>query len=294
MQQLSALSWLFKCALMATAVLLAGRLATVSIGTSLQQPAATTRDGSLITLNRYFQEPVPDIVLVGSSVSWRLKEEYFSISGVRNLALAGGSPVTSLEIVAKQRRLPKIILIETNVLSRSVDEALVERFTGHGRSDALFLRPVRTAIAAYETWNHTPPDPAQARALLEDLLGQAPSSFDNRIYLDRAVTKMNAEDPTVATRANVTLIKQLIAEVERRGAHALLIAVPFSPEIEDTGFVGVTRKIVQEAFPDRTVWLPINAPLSELRWADGVHLDERSAVIVVRAIEKALAARGDR
>jgi hypothetical protein len=51
---------------------------------------------------------------------------------------------------------------------------------------------------------------------------------------------------------------------------------------------------VQEAFPDRTVWLPINAPLSELRWADGVHLDERSALIVVRAIEKALAARGDR
>jgi hypothetical protein len=138
---------------MAAAVLAADRLATVAIGTKLQQPAATARDGSLITLNRYVQEPAPDVVLVGSSVAWRLKEEYFSTSRVRNLALAGGSPLTSLEIVARQQQLPKIVLIETNVLSRPADRALVERFAGQEHSDA-FLRPVRTAIAAYETWNH--------------------------------------------------------------------------------------------------------------------------------------------
>lgn len=43
---------------------------------------------------------------------------------------------------------------------------------------------------------------------------------------------------------------------------------------------------------DRGRWLPIKPPMSELRWADGVHLDERSALLVVRAIESALAARG--
>jgi hypothetical protein len=35
--------------------------------------------------------------------------------------------------------------------------------------------------------------------------------------------------------------------------------------------------------------LPVQVDRSELRWADGVHLDERSAVIVAQAMERALA-----
>lgn len=291
MQHSSALSWFFRCAMAAAAVLLAGRLATISTSAGLQQPAVTTRDGSLVTLNRYVQEPVPDVVLVGSSATWRLKEEYFSMPRVRNLALAGGSPVTGLEIVAKQARLPKIVLIETNVLSRVVDAALVERFSGSGRGETSFIRPVRTAIAAYETWNHAPPDPARVRASLADLLNQPPSSFDNRVYVERAVNEMNTENATMPTRANVALIGQFIETIERRGGRALLIEVPFSQEIEGTNLVRTTRAIVQEAFPDPARWLRIDAPRSELRWADGVHLDERSALIVARGIEKALAGR---
>jgi hypothetical protein len=282
--------WFFKCALMAAAVLIAGRLATVAIGTKLQQPAATARDGSLITLNRYVQEPTPDVVLVGSSVAWRLKEEYFSLGRFRNLALAGGSPLTSLEIVAKQKRLPKNVVIETDVLSRPADRALVERFTGQEHSDA-FLRPVRTMIAAFETWNHAPPNPARVRAALDGLLSQPPSGFDNRVYLERAVKEMNAEDPAAAVRANVALIRQLIAEIERRGSRVLLIEIPLAPEIEQTRAARETQEIVRDAFPDRAAWLSIDAPAAELRWADGVHLDERSALIVARAIEKALAGR---
>ena len=288
MQQTSPLPWLIRCAGIAAALLLTCGLATAWIGAALQQPAVTTRDGSLITLNRYVREPLPDIVLVGSSVTWRLKEEYFSHPRVRNLALAGGSPVTGLEIVAKQPRLPKVILIETNVLSRAIDGALVERFSGGERAGALFLRPVRTAIAAFEAWSHAPPDAAKARADREDLLSQPPSAFDNHVYVERAVGEMNAEEPSAQAKDNAAHIKQLINEIERRGARAYLIAIPFSPEIEATRSVTATRTIMQEAFPNPTAWLTIDAPLSELRWADGVHLDERSALIVARAIEKAL------
>lgn len=278
---------------MAAAVLLAGRVATNLVGTRLQQPATTTRDGSLITLNRYVQEPVPDVVLVGSSIGWRLKEEYFSLARVRNLSLAGGSPVTGLEIVAKQPALPKYVLIETNILSRPVDRALVERFTGPEQSET-FLRPVRTAIAAYEAWNHAPPDPARLRAAHARLLKEPPSDFDNRVYVERVVKGMNAEDPGAATRDNVALIKQLISGIERRGARALLIDIPFAPEIEKTRAAQMSSEIVRSAFPDREAWLSIDVPPDELRWADGVHLDERSALLVTRAIEQALAARGQK
>jgi len=287
MKQPPAISWLFKCALMAAVVLMADRLVAVAIGTKLQQPATTTRDGSMVTMNRYVQEPTPSLVLVGSSITWRLKEENFSLPGVRNLALAGGSPVTGLEIVAKQPELPKVVLVETNVLSRAVDHALVARFTGKESSET-FLRPVRTAVAAYEIWNHAPPDPARMHAALEKLLSQPPSGFDNHAYVERAVREQNAEDPTLATRANVVLIRRLMTEIERRGTRVLLMEIPLASEIEQTLFARVTRQIVQEAFPDRSTWLKIEAPPAELRWADGLHLDERSALIVARAIEKAL------
>ncbi|WP_140977759.1 hypothetical protein [Bradyrhizobium guangdongense] len=273
---------------MAATVLLASQFVAASIGTNLQQPAATTRDGNFITLNRYVQEPPPDIVLVGSSVGWRLKEENFLLPRVRNLALAGGSAITGLQIVARQVQLPKIILIETDILSRLADDALVKRFAGGERPHTL-LRPIRTAVAAYETWNHPPPAPADVRASLEDLLKQPPSGFDNRVYVERAVKEMNAEDATPRVPANVLLIRQLVAEVEQRGARAFLIELPLASDIERTNLIRTTRAIVHESFPDPARWLRIDAPRAELRWADGVHLDERSALIVARAIEKALA-----
>ncbi|WP_194479458.1 hypothetical protein [Bradyrhizobium sp. CCBAU 53338] len=284
--------WLIKCAGVAVALLLACGLATAHFGAALQQPTVTTRDGTIITLNRYVREPAPDLALVGSSVAWRLKEEYFSRPGVRNLALAGGTPVTSLDIIAKQKSLPKIVLIETNVLTRLPDEALIDKFSGDTHAETLFLRPVRTAVAAYETWNHTPPNPAEARAGRDRLLSEPPSNFDNKVYLDRAVEQMNDEDPTVMTRVNVARIHAFIDDAERRGSRAFLLEIPFAPEIEESRMVRTSKAIVHAAFPDHARWLPIHPPVKELRWADGVHLDERSALLVVRAIESALAERG--
>ena len=93
---------------------------------------------------------------------------------------------------------------------------------------------------------------------------QQPSEFDNKVFVDRAVGEMNAEDPTEATQANVARIRELIAEIERRGGRALLIEIPFSIEIDGSRFVGVTWNIVHGAFPDLSRWLPIDAPGKEL------------------------------
>lgn len=293
MQPIPATPWLLRCALAAAVLLLADRLATMWIGTGLQQPAITTRENSLGTFERYVGAPTPDIVLVGSSVTWRLKDQYFSHAGIRNLAIAGGSPATGLAIVAGQRSLPRIILIETNILTRGVDQAMVEKFSNGGGAAPLFLRPVRTAIAAYEAWNHAPPGAAEALKARQQLLREPPSDFDNRVYLARALQEMNAGDPASAVRANVKELAQSIAETERRGAQVFLIEIPFSPEIENSKLVRISKEIVHQAFPAPGLWLPIDPPMSELRWADGVHLDERSALLVVQSIEKALADRGD-
>ena len=285
---MSAVRWLVKCGAGALILLIACGFATARFGSGLQMPATTTRDGTLITLSRYLREPVPDIVLAGSSLTFRLKEEYFATPKLRNLALAGGSPITGLEIVANQPNLPRLILVEANVLNRPTDTALVERYS-RGDTEPLFFRPVRAAVAAYEQRLHAPLTREQVALDLRRLIEQPPSDFDSRIYADRALEQFNAEDPADATRINMMRIEELIRRLEQRGARVLLFELPYSEPIEGSRFATTTRDVVHSAFPDPRRWLRMDTNRSELRWADGVHLDERSAVIVTQAMERALA-----
>jgi hypothetical protein len=279
------LAWFVRCTGAAALVLLACGIATMRFGHALQLPATTARDGALVTLNRYVDNPVPDIVLVGSSLTFRLKEEYFETPRLRNLALAGGSGVTGLQIVANQRRLPKMIVLETNVLSRAPDRALIERYSSDRDRHELFFRPVRTAVAAYENWMHAPVSHAQVAEALQRLVEQPPDNFDNHVYVERALRQMEDEDPTSMVKSNVAAINRLIDVLEQRGAHVLLMELPYSAPIEGSRFVRITREMVRNAFPDANRWIPIDLDRTDLRWADGVHLDERSAVIVSRYLE---------
>jgi hypothetical protein len=285
---MSAVRWLVKFGAAAAIVLIACGFATVRFGSGLQMPATTTRDGTLITLSRYLREPVPDVVLVGSSITFRLKEEYFATAGLRNLALAGGSPVTGLEIVANQPRLPGIILIEANVLSRPTDTALVERYS-RGDAEPFFFRPVRAAVAAYEQRLHVPLTHEQVKLDLRRLVGQPPSDFDSQVYVDRALQQFNAEDPTDVAQFNAKRIEELVRVVEQRGARVFLFELPYAEPLERSRYAATSREIIHAAFPGSNRWLPIEVNRTELRWADGVHLDERSAVIVTQALERALA-----
>src|SRR5260370_31169042 len=76
-----------KCGLFAGLILVAGGIATARFGHALQLPATTARDGALVTLNRYVDNPIPDIVLTASSMTFRLKEEHFDTPPLTNLAL---------------------------------------------------------------------------------------------------------------------------------------------------------------------------------------------------------------
>jgi hypothetical protein len=293
MNRTAGLSWIARCGIAAAFVLLACRLAMALFGGGLQMPATTTGDGSLYTLNRYLAGPAPDVVLVGSSLTFRLKESYFASPSLRNLALAGGSPVTGLAIVAGQPHPPKIILVEANVLSRPLDETLVERYAAGASAEPKFLRPIRALVATVENFAHKPPSRDQLRAELDRLIAEPPSSFDNSVYLARVLREQD-EDPSAMVRANVERMKQLIALAEQKGAHVLLFELPELPEVERARAVGITHAIVHAAFRDDDRWLHVEVPREELRWADAFHLDERSAVIFARATDKAIAELGGR
>jgi hypothetical protein len=179
-------------------------------------------------------------------------------------------------------------MVEANVLARPTDAALVKRYS-HGDIEPLFFRPVRAAVATYEQRLHAPLTYQQVALDLRRLLAQPPGDFDNRIYVDRAQQQFNAEDPTDAARSITKRIEELIRTVEHRGARVLLFELPYSEPIEGSRYAAITREIIHAAFPDSNRWLPVDVDRRELRWADGVHLDERSAVIVTQAMDRALA-----
>jgi len=81
----------------------------------------------------------------------------------------------------------------------------------------------------------------------------------------------------------------LIPDAERRGARVLLFELPYSERLESSRSAKLTHEIIHSRFPNPDRWLRIDYARGDLRWADGVHLDERSAVIVTQSIDRALA-----
>jgi hypothetical protein len=281
MKQFTPQGWLLKCAL--TAVLCLSVYAAISYAGPKAPPLPTSRDGALTLLDRYMQGPVPDVLLVGSSLSARLNEEYFDTPDVKVLGLAGGSPITALEVALARERLPRTILVEMNILERGEDSELVQKFT-NGAAPG-WPRPVRSAIAFYERWHHPPPDRSQAKAAALALLGGPPSDFDNRIYLERAVQASSAAPSEAVLKNNLSALKRLVARIEARGSRVYFYSLPVAPALRNTAAVKATAAAAHAEFPDRQKWISLDGTLPDLRWADGIHLDERSAVMVAKEID---------
>jgi hypothetical protein len=289
MEPISAQSWFVKCGLgLALPLLVYVAIATTG---PKAPPLPTGRDGALEVLDRYVQGPVPDIVLVGSSFTARLKEEYFDAPNLRVLGLAGGSSITALEVLIGRERLPKIVLIEMNVLERGEDPGLVQRFTD-GSNASTLPRPIKSAVAFYERWLHAPPDRRQAGAMVTALLQAQPSNFDNRVYVDRIMREWDASVPTAEITKNAAALERLVRQIEVRGSLVYFYTLPYAEALQTSDYAKVSAKTAHATF-NNDQWLRLELPLHELRWADGIHLNERSSIVVAKELQKQLFLRND-
>lgn len=280
--------WFIKCGGTALAVL--ALYVAVALWGPKAPPLPTSRDGAITLLDRYMEEPVPDVLLAGSSLTARLNEGYFDTPDLEVLGLAGGSPITALEVALGRDRLPLIILIEMNILGRSDDPELVRRFSeGSARS---WPRPIRSGIAFYERWHHPPPDRNHDNALAASLLRAHASNFDNHIYLERATREWSVPPSQSAIAANLMTLKRLVEAVEARGSRVLFYSLPLAGPLEETVTAKLTSTAAHAAFPQSDQWIDLDGSDAELRWADGVHLDERSAALIAKRIDRFLKDRG--
>ena len=162
---------------------------------------------------------------------------------------------------------------------------MVEKFTG--KRTLAWLRPIRSAIAFYERWHHPLPDRNRAKAAAAALLLGPPSNFDNHIYVERVMHEWSSAPQAGATK-DLTALKQLVARIEARGSNVYFYILPIAGPLQASTTAKATASAARAAFPDDSRWIHLDGSSPDLRWADGVHLDERSAIMIAGQIDQFL------
>jgi hypothetical protein len=253
-----------------------------------QFPPTTTDELQFVVLDRYLQLPVRSITLVGSSLTFRLKEQFFDNGTVRNLALPGGSALTGLALIdIDKARPPKIVAMETTVFDRSVDTNLLQTLT-HRHDLSAVLRPLRSLAAFYQsTRDLTQPmfDVEKRRAVLE----ASAATYDNQKSINETLLVWNRNGYDKSIVENADAANALVADLEARGTKVFFYELPVSPALEQSHYLETIRSALKTRFGlEEDRWLSLEYPAEELRWEDAIHLDERSAILMSASLENAI------
>jgi hypothetical protein len=252
-----------------------------------QFPPATTDEQQVAIFERYFQLPVQDVVVVGSSLAYRLKEQFFERGNVRNAALPGGSPLTGLAIISASPALrPPVIAVETNVLSRGIDNGLFQKFRDARRRDDM-LRPLRTLAAYYQSAQDDVLTFDAARR--QSILARPAATYDTERGITNALIEWSKPIYDSAMLNDATALKSLVEKLEAQGITILFFEMPYPPRMDNTGYAVTARKVLEQVFgPANSRWLNLDYDASQLRWYDAAHLDDRSAIIFASALDNAI------
>jgi len=272
-----------------------------------ERPPITTDDEQRQQIIRYLLNDNPKVAFVGTSLTHALKAEYFSTDIVSNLALPGGSPLTGLMILSNARHLPRVLVIETNILGGKADTKLVDYFRPIAlplEEPRMLLRdfkPIRTALCCLlhvdpgsDTMNKKPLPAGTRRAFYqkhaEMLLAQFPSNHDTTAAVSRALSNVPSGQFATTIHENALRIVEFADRMENEGVRVYFLEMPLMPSIANGWYSRAVREAIELAnSPREDRWLKLKLDESQLRWTDAYHLDERSSILVVRAIEQALA-----
>ncbi|QIG92804.1 hypothetical protein [Bradyrhizobium sp. 6(2017)] len=269
--------WMLKFAIAVVAAIGILKLA----GGHESSPLATTTDAlNYATAARYVNNSSHKAVIVGSSLSVRMSDDYLASANIENLALSGESAVTGLKIAAEATPAPKVVLIEANILVRRVNKDLIDKLA----DQTSVFRPVRAVAQYYETLMHAPKSKEDARVRVDRLIASPPSSSSGTELAPQILAEAQAVPQQEAVHRTIADIRKFKAILESNGAIVLLFHMPCSPEYENTPLATRSTELASDAFPSTSDWLNIAVDQSQLRWTDGIHLDPRSAALVARFI----------
>lgn len=223
-----------------------------------------------------------DNIIIGSSLSNRLVMD--SLQGISNLSFSGLGIFDGLRILNNSNVAPRIVFIETNIMSRSESE----HFTSYVNSP--ILSPVKRAIPSLR-------DEFQPIGMLGELIIRTlKKEKTNNNDLDQTATTgqpgddtffnkmlaLQAEDYSKVPDTTMlrTRFEQLALEVERleaRGAQVVFFEMPVNETLCDLPEPQTIRAFYRKYFPE-SKYAYIRVPhCSGYKTTDGAHLAEDEA-----------------
>lgn len=230
-------------------------------------------------------------VIVGSSMSDRLDEVQLGPQHVK-LTFPAGGPFTGLEIIRETGRRPPVVWIETNVITRDADQALLDDvlspwrkklreassiFKEEGRPSEAGVGFLKSVISKITKKTETPAADQEAD---EDAL--------------EGIMKANRENlskPVPDLQQRVSRLASYVDELTANGTICVLFEMPVDESLKNLTNPASIREAVSARFPkDKYRWLEMD---SERPWktTDGIHLTPEEVKIVVErmlAYEKTL------
>lgn len=234
-----------------------------------------------IRLENYVDKPVGGrTVIVGSSLSARLPQSALP-SNWANLAVAGGSALTGLEIVASSPGVPRRVLIEINFLDRGFDPEAVNRVVGWPEPmlrqmfwfHRTAYRPMNLFVSLVAGWvkAHRVAPPIE----------RAPSNFERLLALQQ---KDFAKAPGSGLVSDIADMRRLIIKLQARGTRVSFFEMPTDRRLVNTRRERTLRTEIRNAFaPSSYCWLPLDHG-EQWQTGDGLHLLRQDAVLIVERL----------
>ena len=257
----------------------------------------TTTESNVFDLAKGARTPDADIAIVGSSLARKLQPELFEHSRVMNLAVGGGSVMTGLEVLRSVTALPKVVLVEINILDRPADEDWWNKGTWAAQpSPAAVLagvtRPMRYLLTRPFFVHASATEHADFwKRQRTDLRRSDPAPAEIHSAVSAGLSDWNRRNNWDIANRNILRIREVAAEFESRGTHVHFLYLPYSEPYDRHAFAQRNRAIAggSDSFDcARCIDVRRLVPVSDLRWPDDVHLDEKSALLVAEALERRL------
>lgn len=208
-----------------------------------------------------------DTVMVGTSLSGRIIRD--SIPFVRSVSFGGCSVEDGLKIILRKKNVPKLVLVETNLLLIDGNSELVSRITNG-------------VIPMIRRWIPSLREQYEPICLFASLMmsstginPQAGMAKVDMNLLNESINRHIAEDRLMSeewVKHRGKNIKELIAELEGKGTRFVFFEMPVNEKLLHLKKSNQMRAFVKKEFPaSKYLYLPSDT--SKYLTTDGEHLD---------------------
>ena len=213
-----------------------------------------------------------NIVIVGSSMANRLIEKKLD-DEIYNLSFAGSGVITCLNILIKSDKIPKKVLIESNIIERRIDKEMIDRL----------FTPIVWKIKKYIPLLQEKYKPINIfLSYIFEVLGKTKKDTyrpkpNNEIFEKLLINNIdsNSVSKNFLNNEEINELKKLIKYLQARGVQIIFFRMPVDQKVANTHSYSERAIFLNKQF-NGLLFMPM--PVDQnYETSDGIHLTYQGA-----------------